>query len=318
MSTPRWLIPFITATALWGFPGLTFAQDPAAVTLPPGVKAVWDAGKAWREATPTRERICVNGLWQWQPAGDNAREVPAAGWGYYKVPASWPGIQDYLESDYQTLYPNPSWQQVNLGQVRAAWYQRTITIPENWAGRHIMLEVEYLNSFASVFLDGREVGQIRFPAGQVDLSGAVRPGATHVLSLLVIAMPLKAVLESYTDTNTARQRQGTVERRGLCGDVWLLGEPPGPRLSEVKIATSVRRSQISFETRLDGLNAEQKYKLRARVTERGQPVAEFTSPAFSTVEMTNQQAAFTASWQCRQNCGTSTLLPTSTRRRSHW
>ena len=36
--------------------------DDAAVALPPGVKAVWDFSKADRHATPTRERICINGL----------------------------------------------------------------------------------------------------------------------------------------------------------------------------------------------------------------------------------------------------------------
>ena len=38
------------------------------LALPEGVKAVWDSARAWRQATPTRERMCVNGLWRWQPA----------------------------------------------------------------------------------------------------------------------------------------------------------------------------------------------------------------------------------------------------------
>jgi hypothetical protein len=60
--------------------------------LPPGVRAVWDAGKAYRETTPTRERVCINGLWRWQPAEKGADQVPAENWGYFKVPASWPGV----------------------------------------------------------------------------------------------------------------------------------------------------------------------------------------------------------------------------------
>src|SRR5438105_8503285 len=32
----------------------------AAVELPGGVKAVWDLSDASREATPTRERVCIN------------------------------------------------------------------------------------------------------------------------------------------------------------------------------------------------------------------------------------------------------------------
>ena len=30
--------------------------------LPEGAEAVWDIGKTYRERTPTRERLCINGL----------------------------------------------------------------------------------------------------------------------------------------------------------------------------------------------------------------------------------------------------------------
>ena len=57
-----------------------------AVALPTGVAAVWDLGRAYRETTPTRERICLNGLWRWQPAEPDSERVPATNWGYFKVP----------------------------------------------------------------------------------------------------------------------------------------------------------------------------------------------------------------------------------------
>jgi len=293
----RWATVLMT---LWGTPALILsssAQDQAAVALPPGVKAGWDLAKAVHQTTPTRERVCINGLWRWQPAAENSRSVPTAEWGYYKVPGCWPGVQDYLQSDYQTLYPHPAWKDTKLGGVRSAWYQRTITVPQNWTGRRINLDAEYLNSFAVVYVDDREVGQLRFPAGEVDITAAVRPGGTHVISLLVVAMPLKAVMESYTDTNTARQRQGTVERRGLCGDVWLISELVGPRLGEIRIDTSFRQSQVTFRAELAGLEANGRCKLRARLSDQGRSVAEFTSAAFSAAELTNGVAAFTASWK---------------------
>jgi len=66
-------------------------DDRSAVALPAGVKAVWDLGKAYRETTPTRERICINGLWRWQPAEMKGAQPPTANWGYLKVPgrAGW-------------------------------------------------------------------------------------------------------------------------------------------------------------------------------------------------------------------------------------
>ena len=55
---------------------------------------------------------------------------------------------------------------------------------------HIALWAEYVNSFAVVYLDGKRVGEIRFPAGEVNLTALWRPGGKHVLSLHVVAMPL--------------------------------------------------------------------------------------------------------------------------------
>jgi beta-galactosidase len=277
-------------------PGSTSAQDELAVTLPQGVRAVWDTSKAFHETSPTRERLCINGLWRWQPAAEGSREAPTDKWGYFKVPACWPGVQDYLQNDYQTLYTHPAWKDTRLSEVRSAWYERTITVPGSWAGRRVSLEMEYLNSYAVVFVDGHEVGQLRFPAGQVDITAAVRPGRTHVLTLLVVAMPLREVMESYTDTNTARRQQGKVERRGLCGDVWLVSEPVGARLADIRVQTSIRQSQVTFNAALLGLVAGGHYKLRARISEQDRTVAEFVGTIFSSVSLTNGRAAFSAAW----------------------
>src|SRR5438309_1801231 len=57
---------------------ISSAQNSA--PLPNGVKAVWDLSSAYREQTPTRERVCLNGLWRWQPATQNSAAVPAGGW----------------------------------------------------------------------------------------------------------------------------------------------------------------------------------------------------------------------------------------------
>jgi hypothetical protein len=110
--------------------------------LPEGVKAVWEIGKAYREATSTRERVCLNGLWRWQPARTSDGHVPAKNWGYFKVPGCWPGITDYMQKDFQTVHAHSSWKSERLGNVSAAWYERTITVPQEWAGRRMLLSVE--------------------------------------------------------------------------------------------------------------------------------------------------------------------------------
>jgi beta-galactosidase/beta-glucuronidase len=135
-----------------GVPGVCRGQ--AAVPLHKGVKAVWDVEKAHRKSTPTRERICINGLWLWQPAEEKGNVVPAENWGYFKVPGSWPGITDYMQKDCQRVHAHQSWKDRNMRSITTAWYQRQVTIPSEWAGRRITIGAEYLNSHATVYLDG--------------------------------------------------------------------------------------------------------------------------------------------------------------------
>ena len=56
--------------------------------------------------------------------------------------------------------------------------------------------------------------------------------------MLVVALPLHAVMESYNDTNTAKKKKGNVQRRGLCGDVFLVGTPAGARAIGVRRVSS--------------------------------------------------------------------------------
>jgi len=267
------------------------------VRLPQGVRAVWDLTKADRRATSTRERICINGLWRWQPAKGPTDTVPRGKWGYFKVPGCWPGITNYMQKDCQTVHRHPSRRNVPLPGVSAAWYQREITIPERWAGRRIAVTAEYLNSYAAVYVDGRKAGEMRFPAGEVDLTSICRPGKKHVLSLSVLALPLKGVMLSYNDTASARQVKGSVARRGLCGDVYLVGKPRGPRIVNVKVDPSVRKWRITFNVAMRRLAANAKYAVRARITDGGRDVARFTSKAFKGNELTDGRFAFTGKWK---------------------
>ena len=269
------LVLFISATC-------GSAQDDFAVTLPEGVKAVWDIKDAHRETSATREKICINGLWHWQPAqvSSEAMEVPAKDWGYFKVPGCWPGITDYMQKDSQTLYAHPSWTKTRLSSVSSAWYERSVSVPAEWVGRRIALAADYLNSYAAVFVDGTKCGEILFPGGELDLTGQLTPGRTQRLTLHVVAMPLKGVLLSYTDSNSAKEVKGKVERRGLCGDVFLVSTPAGPRLAEVKIDTSVRKSEITFNVGLQALSPDATYALRGQVTQGGRIIQELSSRPF--------------------------------------
>ncbi len=249
------------------------------VRLPEGVKAVWDLNKAFRETTSTREHISINGLWQWQPAELSSEVLPTSGWGYFKVPGSWHNTTN-TANENQKLYTHPAWKEDLRKDVTAAWYQRELNIPGNWAGRRIILTMEYINSNAIVYIDGKKAGELWFPAGELDLTPVCKPGGKHLLSIKLKAVPLKDVITAFSDTNMGRQVQATVARRGICGDVYLCGIPKGPSIDHIAIETSVRKQEITFKTGILNLAANKKYKLRILITENNNKVAEFMGNPF--------------------------------------
>ena len=203
-----------------------------------------------------------------------------------------------MQKDCQTVFAHPAWKDAKLGDITAAWYQREIAIPADWAGRRITLCAECLNSYAAVYLDGKKAGEMRFPAGELDLTAQCRPGGSHTLSILVIALPLKTVMLSHSDTFGSKEVEGNVDRRGLCGDLWLAGMPAGPRIADVKVDTSVRRWEITFEAGLEGLAADGQYVLKAQVSAEGLPGHEFTSKPFTAADLKDSgRFAFTAGWK---------------------
>ena len=299
----------ISAALVCGVPGETAAQQDAVMELPDGVEAVWDLGKAYRESTPTRQRVSINGLWRWQPARDGSDAVPSAGWGHFKVPGCWPGITSYMQKDCQTVFAHPSWKDEDPGAVTAAWYQRRITVPGEWTGRRIVLDAKYVNSFAAVYVDGEKAGEIRFPGGEVDLTAALDsagrrhaqptrgPGRKHVLSMLVVAMPLKGVMLSYNDTASARQVKGRVARRGLCGDLFLASTPRSARINDVKVVTSVRNWCLSLDVALEDLAEDSSYVLRARVVDGERTVREFAGEPFRSDELKDGRITLREQWK---------------------
>ena len=163
----------------------------------------------WKTAqcdkTATRERVCLNGLWRWQPAKDATDAVPEGRWGYFKVARLLAGTLQLHPGGLPDALSPSELEEREPRERHAAWYQREITVPDDWTGRRIALSAEYVNSFAVVYVDGKKAGEMRFPAGEVDLTAMCQPGKDALAQSLVVAMPLKAVLLSYTDTNSARK-----------------------------------------------------------------------------------------------------------------
>lgn len=267
--------------------------------LPRGVKAVWDLRKAYRETTRTRERVCINGLWRWQPADTKTDRVPAGGWGYLKVPGPWPDyrVRQWMAKESQRVYRHPSWEDKDLTTIDMAWYQRALTVPRKWAGRRITLSAEYVSSYAGVYVDGEQVGEIYFPGGELDITAACRPGAKQALSLFTAAMPLHKRIEDYVTEPPDKRHSGVGSFRGMCGDVFLSSTPRDARIEDVKVSTSVRKWQIEVDAALAGLTEGQSYALRGQLLDGAQEVKQIAGEPFTAGDLAKGRIAFGSPWQ---------------------
>ena len=303
---------FLLTTFLLGS-RITWAQNPQnELTLPSGVKTVWDLNKAYRKKTMTRDMICINGLWQWQPAQANetlaetqtnvstslqpvqavVQLPPTEHWGWFKVPGSWPGITDYMQKDDQRIYTHPQWQDVRLSNIKKTWYQREIEIPKEWENNRIMLRANYVNSRASVYLDGKHVGDILFPSGELDISEACKSGAKHLLTIEVTALPLADVIAIFGDTNAPRSGQASVNRRGLCGDLFLVYQPSGAHISDVRMETSVRKNKISIHAAFENIKPDVRYNLQLTIKDKDNATCFSAQYDFSKNDLTAGMMTF--------------------------
>ncbi len=148
-------------------------------------------------------------------------------------------------------------------------------IPKQWAGRRIILDAQYVNNSAVVYIDGQRAGEIKSRGGKVDLTEACRPGQRQMLAIFVRSSNF----------------------RGLCGDVYLDAVPQGERIDDVKIDTSVRRWQISADTALVSLDPARQYTLGGEIMDDGKVVKTITSQPFRGDALENGRITFANPWK---------------------
>lgn len=246
---------------------------PEDAPLPPGfVGDPWSLEDAARETTPTRERICLNGLWGFRPvlSGETPETPPPPGdgWGWFKVPGMWPASAADFEQGAQIVWRS-AWVEEREGDHRTfeqGWYRRRIRVPAAWAGRRIALEFTMLQTHARAWVDGQPCGELWYPGGSLDTSGGrLRPGAEHELVLLVTARPLTATRDAFMAPDRVIAEKATVRLRGIAGDLFLDASPSGARIEDLAIETSVRPNTLAFVVAVSGLDGRP-VRLTADVT----------------------------------------------------
>ncbi len=163
-------------------------------------------------------------------------------WGFAKVPGSWKG----------RVYWNPDDPcRSKARNLRFGWYERTIDIPAQWAGRRVMAHFDRVSTDAHIYCDGSKAGSIGYMGGDVDLTPFVKPGQTHRLSVLIEGRDSWVILPNLL-TRPSKAWKAHLSLIGVVGDVFLASEPASlpVRLGRSKIVTAVKDRKVTVATEL--------------------------------------------------------------------
>ncbi|MBN1557434.1 MAG: hypothetical protein JW951_04740 [Lentisphaerae bacterium] len=249
--------------------------------------ADWSLADAAHETTATRERICLNGLWRFQPETAYGRAPATNQWAYLRVPGIWcdawgkinflhhgsesTAWHDDMMRYRRTGFMADRWEGQDLTPYSIAWYERLVTVPAAWRGRSVGLDITAIDTAGTVYLNGTRVGGLEAPGGRVALPAeAIRFGATNALTVRVVGY-------GYPGPNRYAVRSGWGS--GLSGDVFLYVEPAALALSEPFLLPSTRREQLGIRACLTSAAPHEGCAVRVTINDAdGRAVYEHREP----------------------------------------
>lgn len=259
--------------------------------LPPGVTLA--GGEPVEEQGFAHGRICLNGVWRFQPAkGASAREPLKDSWGLIRVPGSWVPLERPNFPGVVDVGTGEPWAKWDGQFVSQAWYERPIVIPKDWDGRAILVDLRRVSTDATVYIDDKEIGKIGWPSGLVDVTSAVKAGGSYTLRVLVTAANDREKTLNAMGVGQNTMVDAKLATRGIIGEAFLVSRPPGARIDSAWVRTSVRQHQITVETDFTDVPAAGPVDFHAVVKDKaGKKVKEFDGKAdvaagTSTVSLT--------------------------------
>ncbi len=220
----------------------------AGTFLMPSARAADTMSTPVEDTSSMRSQILLNGTWQFSGGEGAPDDMPAE----IRVPGSW------------SANPNsPIASGVTAPNLAQGIYQRSVEIPSAWAGRRILLDLRRVSTQAEVSVNGKSCGTVEWPYGQVDITKAVQPGAAASIQITVDAKAPEGEKWSLMGYATEAKTARTLDSRGLIGDVLLISEPAGPRITDVFVKPSVRKKALDLSVELaDAIPGEWKFTAR--------------------------------------------------------
>lgn len=202
------------------------------------------------DSTTTPVRF-LNGTWRFSFAPNCSGaptppfDAPSSDWSEIPVPANWElegfGTPIYTNVQYPFSPVDPPFVPDEGNAVGT--YQRTFSVPAEWAGRRLILHFGGVSSAFYVWVNGQKIGyseDSHLPA-EFDVTGAVEPGSENTVTVQVLRWSDGSYLED----------QDHWRLSGLHRDVSIRARPP------------VHFADVGVRTDLDSSYQDATLKIRA-------------------------------------------------------
>jgi beta-galactosidase len=226
-----------------------------------------------QKLTGARSVIDLGGTWQFMPGRGESAKEPAGDWGKIRVPGSW---HDAVSARGR----GGAWKGFDGKQTNKGWYRRAAEIPAGWRGRRVVLQLDRVSTDAMVVVSGEQAGQVHWPAGEVDVTDAVKFGETNRITIMVLALNDREKVTQFMGYVNEPTAEAKLDSRGLIGDVNLLARPGPAHIRGALVRTSVRRKKLYLDVELAGIAKAGRVAFTARMLdESGREERRFAASA---------------------------------------
>lgn len=211
-------------------------------------------------------QLRLPGSLQEQGYGDDIGTGTA--WTGQIVDNSWYTAPEYAPYRKAGNVKVPFWLNPEKHYVGAAWYRRTVSVPEGWESRPVVLELERTHWVTDLYVDGRAVGRrtsLQTPHRYV-LDG-LEAGEHEILLRVDNHLHVDVGMNAHSvSDHTQTNWNGVVGRMSLV-------PKPAAYIGRVRTEPDIRRKAVRVDVRLEGRVPESGATLLLQAyTPQGKPV----------------------------------------------